>query len=44
MVTVVVNGHSNPSLKPGRLVWFNGISTVVGYFMPNLVNTNILNI
>ena len=26
------------------LVWFGGISTIVGYLMPNLVYTYILNI
>ena len=26
------------------LVWFDGISTIVGYLMPNLLHTYILNI
>ena len=42
MVIVVGNGHGGPNSNPERdftfyigLVWFNGISTIVGYLMPN---------
>ena len=26
------------------LIWFDGISTIVGYFMPKLLNVNMLNV
>ena len=33
----------NGLMSLGELVWFDGISTVVGYLMPNLLYTYILN-
>ena len=35
--------HTNTNYRLG-LVWFDSISTTVGYFMPNLLYTYILDI
>ena len=36
--------NNSLSNKQNEEVWFYGISTIVGYLMPNLLNTYILNI
>ena len=46
MVIVVGNEHCDKSSNPGRLVgwlavWVYGISTTMGYLMPNPVHTYI---